>query len=85
MSAGVICDQCGVVLEVSARGDDEMGEYACWLKIETTYGKYDLCSRACVVAFMEDEDFVAVMDAQAEVVAAIARSLRGEDDAREAE
>lgn len=84
MSRGLICDACGAVLAVDDRGEDDAGESSCWLEVRTTFGRFDLCTRACVTALMEDEDFIAHVDAGAEAVAEVVRAItearEGDDD-----
>lgn len=82
MSRGLICDQCGEVLAVNANGDDDAGESSAWLAVDTTFGRFDLCTRACVVALMDDEDFVAHVEAGQAAVAEVVQALREarEDD-----
>jgi hypothetical protein len=80
MSRGLICDACGATLAVDDRGEDEAGESACWIEVRTTFGRFDLCTRACVVTLMEDEDFVAHVDAGAEAVAEVVRAIAAAHD-----
>lgn len=81
MSAGLVCDQCGTTLIVNSRGDSDTGEEAGWLSITTTFGSYDLCTRACAVALLDSPDFVAQMDEGAQVIAEIANTIReGRED-----
>lgn len=74
----MVCDgpACDALLYVDANGDDANGESAAWVKVHTTWGRYDLCTRACAVALMDDPDFVGRHDAEAEAIAAVAVLIR---------
>lgn len=80
MSKAMVCDQCGTVLVVNDRGDDANGDSAAWIVLETAYRKYDLCSRACVHALVDDEDFEYVYEDGIAAVAAVTRTINGEDE-----
>lgn len=80
MSRGLVCDQCGGTLLVDQHGEDEAGESAAWLKIVTTFGSYDVCTRSCAVALIESDDFAAAVDAQTEAIAEVVRAINGADE-----
>lgn len=80
MSRGLICDVCGTTLAVNKNGDDEYGESSAWIAVSTTFGEFDCCTRACVVALMDDEDFVAHVEAGQEAIAEIVRTLNEQED-----
>jgi len=65
MSDAMRCDQCGSVLVLDHRGEDPLGEKSGWLSLKM-YGRpresLDLCSRACLVAMVESEGFIAFHD-----------------------
>lgn len=76
----MVCDACGTVLHVNRRGDAENGEEAGWVEVVTTFGRFDLCTRACVVALMDDDEFVAHHDAGLEAIAEVIRAIQDADD-----
>ena len=78
MSKALVCDQCAVVMDVNDNGDNEYGEEATWITLRASFGKFDLCSRACCAALLESSPFIASMDEQAVVIAEIARAVRDE-------
>lgn len=75
MSKALVCDQCGYSVALNRRGETDTGEEATWLTIETTWNHADLCTRACAIAYINDEDFVARHDAEAEAVMEVARVI----------
>lgn len=78
MSAGLICDHCGCLLELDSRGEDENGERAAWITVHTSDAALggDFCTRACAIGFLEDPDVVEAMDAWAEAIAGVAADIR---------
>jgi hypothetical protein len=82
MSKAIVCDQCGSVLVVNDRGESESetGEEAAWVKIVTTFAKYDLCTRACAHALLDSAEFVEAMDEGAAVIAEIAGTTSGSSE-----
>lgn len=81
MSDALLCDNCGEVLPVNERGDDANGDSAAWLVLKSTYGKFDLCSRSCVVEFCtHNGEFIETYEAGIAAVAAVTRAINGEDD-----
>lgn len=79
MSRGIVCDNCGECLVVNKNGEDEDGESSGWLKLITGVGDYDLCTRACLAALLDDEHFVEAMTVHAEGIAEVIRTIRGDD------
>ena len=82
MSRGLVCDHCGTVLPLNAKGENEFGEDAAWLHISTGVMEtaWDLCSRSCAVELLADGEVVAqVLDAELAAIAEITRGIRGEE------
>lgn len=82
MSRALVCDNCGESLTLNARGEHDGGEDAAWLRLEVGGQGYDLCTRSCVVAFLEHADVIAAHDAYAESITGVARAIAGEDDSQ---
>lgn len=80
MSKGLICDQCGSCLAVNDHGDSDTGEESGWIEVRTTFGRYDLCTRACASALLDSADFVAAVEAGQEAIAQIVRVLNDDDE-----
>jgi hypothetical protein len=80
MSAGRVCDHCGETIVLNRRGDADNGEDAAWLRLEAADEMFDLCTRACVVAFLDRDEVIKAMDAHTESITGIARSISGADD-----
>lgn len=80
MSRGLICDSCGAALRVNQHGEDDAGESSAWINVSTTFGQFDLCTRACVVALMDAPDFVAHVEEGQEAIAEVVRALAEHDD-----
>lgn len=76
MSKAMVCDQCGDSIPLNDRGDNPDGEDGAWIEVRTTFGRYDLCTRSCVVQLMEDDDFAEQVNKEAEVIAEIAGAIR---------
>lgn len=81
MSRAMVCDQCGAVLPLNARGEAESGEDAAWLSLTAGGSTYDLCTRVCAHALLDDDDFRASVDAYTEIITEIANVVRDERDA----
>ena len=83
MSHAIVCNNCGDVLVLQANGDDENGESAGWLQVAVRDGEvWDACTRSCAVELLSDDGPVRpILDAHAEMVAEIARTVReGRED-----
>lgn len=80
MSRGMVCDQCGVTLIVNRHGEDDNGESSAWVRVEIGKYAWDCCTRACAHALLDDPDVIAVVDEYAQIIADIARTIRGEGD-----
>lgn len=78
MSRALVCDgpDCSALLYVNSRGDDADGESEAWIMVETAGSSFNLCTRACAHALLDDEGFVAAVTAQQEAVAEVARLIR---------
>jgi hypothetical protein len=75
MADSITCDNCGQTLVLGRNGDDEMGEIAAWLKLSTKSHSWDACTRSCAHELL-DGPAGAIIDAQTEVIAEIARTIR---------
>ena len=82
MSKALACDNCGETLTLDRRGESSDGEDAAWIGLELANEHYDLCTRSCVIAFLEREDVIAIHDGWSETITGIARSI---SEAREQE
>lgn len=80
VSAAKVCDNCGVTIQLNARGEADDGDDAAWLRLHAANESFDLCTRSCVVEFLERPGFVEAMDAWTETITGIARTIRGDDD-----
>ena len=79
MSDALRCDNCGTYLDLDKRGEDENGEVAAWLKVSdhNREAEWDACTRSCAIELLGDAGPVRpVIDAHAEVIAEIARTIR---------
>lgn len=79
MSKGLICDNCGESLApLDKNGEHVSGEDAAWIMVSARGldGWQDACTRSCAVQIIESGPFAEAVDAQAEVIADIARTIR---------
>lgn len=80
MSAAVLCDQCGTMLPVNARGDDEYGERAAWIGLVVAGSDYETCTTTCAIQFLQRDDVLEALADQLEAISEIARVIREADD-----
>lgn len=84
MSRALCCDNCGTVLPINAKGENDAGEDAAWLVLKTTTQEsFDLCTRSCMHEFIDRPEFVEAIEAWQETIAEIAgviRDRRGQGD-----
>lgn len=74
----ITCDNCKAVLPFDSRNgeEDERGELSAWLRLGGQHGPwFDACTRSCAHELL-DGVLGAAVDAQAEMVAEIARTIR---------
>lgn len=82
----ITCDNCGVVLRLDHQSgtSDSNGELSAWIRLGGQDGPwFDACTRQCAHELLDGALGQAV-DAQAEMVAEIARTIR-EDRERDIE
>jgi len=83
MSRALVCDHCGTVLPLNARGEADSGEDSGWLKVTTLNESHDVCTRACLHEFIDRPEFVEAHEAWQQVIAEIVQVInegRDEDD-----
>lgn len=72
MSRALVCDQCGVSLVLNSRGESPDGDDAAWIKLSIANQSFDLCTRSCVVALLDEPEVIALHDEYTETITGIA-------------